>query len=324
MSQISFPYAVSRIKASESSFIDNNLWSRLWEASTEEAYRLLHDIGYGKTAKNTNNIDDLTKASLNEARELIKEISPDPNITDLYLLQVDGHNIKVMLKGLLQREDVERFLLPGGTLSVEEIKQSFEEDNFDAFPLYLKEAVENFDPSEAPGLLSAKIDNAVYKQIFHTLSNKKISSPLSEKFFNSRVDFTNILTVLRANHLGWSSEQMNPMIIPQGQIERTVLDSALNSDETQIVDILSVGDYGVKIREALSTYFNTQNIANIENTFFRLSFNIIQAESYDSFGIGPILNYLLQKEFEARTLRVLFLAKRTNKEVSLSDLGVEV
>lgn len=324
MVQTSYPYAVSRIKASENSFIDNTLWGRLWEADQTEAFRLLHDIGYGKTAQNQNDIDDLTQASLSEARELVNEITPDPHITDLYVLQVDGHNIKTLLKGLLQREEVDNILLPGGTIPLAELKTAFEDDNYDQFPLKLREAIEAFDPSEPPGILSAHIDNAVYAQIFYVLSNKKTFNELSDKFFKSRIDFTNILSILRAKNLNWNEEQIAPMIIPGGECSKDRLFSALKSDETGLIDKLSIGLYSNRIREGLNEYFKEKNIAKLENTFFRISFDIIHNEFADSFGIGPILNYLLQKEFEARTLRVLFAAKRTGKEISLADLGINI
>lgn len=322
MSQRSYPYAVSRIKVLEETLIDQNTWSRLWESSLEDCYRLLHEIGYGKSAQDQNDIDDLTQASVTEARELINEVTPDEAITNLFLLQVDGHNIKAILKGLIQRENVDSILLPGGTVPLPVLKEAFDLDTFEALPTKLREAVEAFDPDTPPNILSAQIDDAVYDQILMVLSNKKTQNALAERYFRSRIDFTNVLTILRSHHLGWGPDQARPMIVPGGDLASAMLLSALEQDPSHMPEILGQGSYAEEIREAVADYLQNGNIYKTESRFYRTSYEIVHAEFMDSFGIGPILNYLLQKEFEARTLRILFAAKRSGRSIPLTDLGV--
>lgn len=50
MSKVSYPYAVGRIRALESGLIDPARWSRLREATREEAIRILSEAGYGNAS----------------------------------------------------------------------------------------------------------------------------------------------------------------------------------------------------------------------------------------------------------------------------------
>lgn len=318
----SYPYAVSRVKASESSLISRNSWDRLYEANIEDAFRLLHDMNYGKNAKNQNNIDELTQDSVNQARELINEISPDEALTNLFLLQVDGHNIKTILKGLLQREDIADILLPGGTIPIDELQEAFEKDTFEILPLKIREAVEEFNPSDPPGIISAKIDNSVFDQILFVLSQRKFNNPLIKRYFLAKIDFTNILTIIRSYNLKWDKSHAIPYLIPGGNLDTSILLSALEAERSKLPEILSLGEYSSTIFNAINDFLNSGSLLKMENDFYNKAYEIIHEEYMDSFGIGPIINYLLQKEFEARTLRVMFAAKRSKRKVTLSELGV--
>lgn len=331
----SYPFAVSRIKACESSLIDQTEWNRLWEAGIPEALRLLHDMGYGHTAKNQDDVDALAQASVNEARLFIREITPQEAFTNLFLLQTDGHNIKAELKGLIQREEVSDILLPGGSIPLPVLTEAFEKDSYEAFPTKLREAVEAFDPSMPPRELSARIDEAVYAQIDETLRGPagflgKIESAVQGqetrardlllRYFRTVINFTNIRTILRTHVLGWTPEQTQGLIIAGGDLPD--LNKAMSAETDQLPELLAKGDQSVLIKKVLNEFVKDHNITKVETAFERAAFGIIHNEYTDSFGLGPIINYLLQKEFEARTLRVMFADKRAGKNLSLADLGV--
>ncbi|MGN0785036.1 MAG: V0D/AC39 family V-type ATPase subunit, partial [Candidatus Aphodomorpha sp.] len=102
MTQQSVPYACARISALSKGLLDQQTVKRMAEGSLEEAMRILLDIRYG-------NIPDATPADcermidnvrIQTAAE-IRELSPKPTITDLFLLQTDVQNLKVLIKARL-------------------------------------------------------------------------------------------------------------------------------------------------------------------------------------------------------------------------------
>jgi V/A-type H+-transporting ATPase subunit C len=322
LSECSYPYAVSRIKVSEDSLIDQSQWNRLWEAGLDEAYRLLHEMGYGQKAKDQNDIDSLTRANVAQARELIREVSPNHKLTDLLLLQTDAHNIKTVLKGMLEEEEVDSILLEGGSIPLPVLLESFEKDSFDAFPEKLREAVDRFSPDMAPRELSAMIDDSVFEQIDFVLSNKKSTDPLMKRYFDSKTDFTNILTLLRIRNLKWSAEQLKPLIIPGGAVPEEKLMEAVDVPVEQLPDMLSAGEDDYFIKGFLREFERDGSISNLAMKFSRRSYQIAHQAYMETFGMGPIMNYLIQKEYEARMLRILFAGKRSGKQVPLAELGL--
>ncbi len=319
----SYPYAVSRVKANESSFVNLTTWNRMYEGSLDDCYHLLSDINYGHEAKDKNNIDELTQASVNSARELINEITPNSGLTNLFLYKVDGHNIKALLKGLIQHEDVESILLPGGTITIDQLNEAFENDNYENFPPIIQKAVDDFDPDQSALQISASIDNSVYKQIISDLREKHNKNDLVEHYFLTKIDLTNILTVLRAYNLGWDRNQTRDLMVPGGNLRVSDLLDALDKNKEQLIEALAQGEFKSEISSSLSNFFETENFFKTEIDFSNIAFNIIHESYTDSFGIGPIINYLLVKEHEAELLRVLFAYKRSNKQISLSELGIK-
>lgn len=335
MSLVSYPYAVSVIKVHEDSLIDRTEWNRLIEADIREAYRLLHDMGYGQKASNPNDIDSLTRANVAQAKELVREISPAPELTNLLLLQTDAHNIKCVLKGMLENEEVEDILLEGGSISLPELLAAFEKDNFETFPEKLREAVEAFDPEQSPRALSANIDDAVFEQVHAVLQEghglEKLKIKLSDKnafmaylsrYFTAKTDFTNIITVLRVRRLGWDAKALEALIVPDGEIPGAALVRALDAQTEGLAEILGVGSNGYYIKNALREFESAQDISALDLAFFRKLFDIAHENYNESLGIGPLINYIVQKEFEARALRRLFQAKRAGESITASELGI--
>ena len=65
-----------------------------------------------------------------------------------------------------------------------------------------------------------------------------------------------------------------------------------------------MGDFSDAIKGALDNYASHHNIGELEQQLDNVPLSIIHEARSDSFGIGPILNYLLLKEREAQALRV--------------------
>ena len=320
MSETSYPYAVGRIKVKEAGFIDKNRWNRIWESSEGEALKLLEEIGYGAEAKNPESLDSRIDAELKSTRELLNEITPDRALTDLLLLPTDAHNIKAVLKGQQQRVAVDDILLEGGSIPLEALKKAMEHGDYDTFPPVLAAALKDLDEEADPRKISAGVDFAVYGQIAETLKRHK--DALLSRYFSAKADFTNILTILRANVLRWENYKVKPLLVPGGAAAEGDLLEGLGLSAEQLIKQLSAGEDAVFIRNVLEKYAQDSNLTEAEQKFEDKAYAIVHEARNDSFGMGPIANYLLTKTAEARALRVLFASKRSGIKVSLAELGV--
>lgn len=322
MTQVSYPFAVGRIKALEDTLIDAKLWQRLIDADADEALHALTETGYGSDAKDKTDIESLVEAELASVHGLMNEIAPEPELMRLFLLPEDAYNLKVLLKGIVRRTDTTSLLHSGGSIPVENLVAAIEAGKTDALPKPFADAVKTLLGEENPAAISIGVDKAVFETIDQILSSKKTKSPLLKRYFTLKIDSINILSVVRANALHWQADRAEKLFIPGGDLSDADLKSAVGQSADQLSKTLAKGIYSDAISAALDAYAKGGNIAALEEQLSNVAFSVIHEERGDVFGIGPIINYLLIKEHEAKSLRVLFAGKKAGIAVTPEELGV--
>ena len=302
MAKVSYPFAVGRIRALELKLIDAPRWTRLREASRQDAVRLLAEIGYGAGAPK-DDPDAMIRVEEEETRRVIAELSPAPEWTDLFLLPTDAHNLKAVYKGKLLGQDVSRLLTDGGSVPADLIRISIEAGEYSMLPVAFQKVLEETYPDLLT--FSAAVDRAVFDQARTVLKKKK--NPLLSRYFTAQADFTNVLSALRAAALKWGREKLATVLLPGGTIPEEAFREALESG--QFSAALAKGEFSSPIRRVLEEYAQDGDITKAEQRFTEERIALLKEGQDDTFSIGPIVGYLMQRETEARELRVLFAQK---------------
>lgn len=322
MTPMSYPFAVGRIKGLEDTLIDGKLWQRLIEADADEALHALVEKGYGADAKDKTHIESLVDAELSSVHALMHEIAPEPELLRLFLLPEDAYNLKILLKGLLRRMDTTKLLHTGGSIPIETLTAALDTGRTDDLPKPFAKALITLMGEENPAAISIGVDRAVYEEIDAVLSSKKTKNPLLQNYFTIKIDSTNIMTVVRANALHWNAERAEKYFIAGGHLSEADLKAAVGQSADQLSKLLAKGDARDAIAAALDAYAKNGRIAELEERLEHVAFSVIHEARSDVFGIGPIVNYLLIKEHEAKSLRVLFTSKKAGLAVTAEALGV--
>ena len=307
MAQVSYPFAVGRIKVLETRLLDSGKWARLREANREDAVRLLAESGYGggKPGVKTD-ADALIRTETEETRRVIAELSPEPAWTDLFLLPTDAHNIKALYKGKVLGQDVSHLLVEGGTIPAELLRICIENGEYSMLPAAFGAVLEKGD---YPDLLhfSAAVDRAVFEHIRTVLKKKK--NPLLSRYFSAQVDFTNVLSALRAASLRWDGGKLEAVLLPGGTIPEETFPAALGIQPAMLPEALAKGEFSSAIGRVLGEYVQAGDITQAEQRFTEERIALLKDGDDSTFSIGPIACYLMQRETEARELRVLFAQK---------------
>ena len=100
MAQDNALYAVARIRCHENGLIGRERMARMIAGTAEEAMQVLTGAGYGgaAAAEGTADVEALIAAELARTDALVREVSPDPALTELFLMQADVHNLKALYK----------------------------------------------------------------------------------------------------------------------------------------------------------------------------------------------------------------------------------
>lgn len=321
MPQDSYAYAVARIRALETHMLDAQKFARLKEAEEAEAFRLLQEAGYGQSIV-SEDIEAMILAELNAARKAVWEVAPDPEIIGLFLLPLDAHNLKSLLKARLLQSTATDILLEGGLFSVEKLIRAVSEKDYRDLPEVFSQALNSMErqiqSNPDPRLLSAVVDRTLFVYI-KTITAKKKNAFVSA-YFAAQADFINVRSVIRARALRYEVDKLSSMLVTGGEISPSDLLESLSLPVEQLSKKLAKGKNGRAIGAALDEYTACGSSVSLERRMDAALMAMVKSGKRETFGLGPLIGYLLGREAEARALRILFAAKRAKRDVELPEL----
>ncbi len=308
MPQTSLPYASGRVGVLRRSALKRSQLDRLLSAQDKtEADRTLSDIGF--TSPDGGDFQAATEQRVLIACELIRSITPEPLVTDCYLLRYDIHNLKILFKSrhLAQKP---QFLSACGTLNVDKLRHYVAEHTYASLPAELKAAMERLEKQSAthfdPMFVDTILDQAMYRQIFLNLSQSRRGED-TKKYFSTKADLQNLVMLLRLRAMGREPGDFLPLALPGGRIKpQTFLNAYAESERLA----RQVRRYGDKVYQAaLAATADAAKLPFLEKTADDYLYGFIKAKQYDTDSIEYIIAYLLQKQRESTDVRLVMTGK---------------
>ena len=322
MPQASYPYAIGRVKALEPSMLDQSKIRRLTAADTEDFFKVLLEMGYGTSANLDEGLEGIIKRELKEARRLVWEITPEPEVTKLFFLHIDAHNLKVLFKARALGEDYAGLLEEGGVFPIEILEKSVMEKTYVLLPDPLKRELEELEKtllrSISPRIISITVEKAIFGYIEKVVSETK--NDYAGKYYATLADLTNIRSLIRARVLKWDEETFTALIIPCGTISKSDLKAAYNVPMEQLSMCFAKGPYADKLAVAIEECAEKSTATPIEKRLEAVLMQLARSGKLDTSGLGAILGYLIGKEAEARALSDIYITKKKGVEPEIPEL----
>lgn len=313
MPQSSYAFAVARIRALEKGLISKERMGRLAEGSLDDVVRMLNEHGYGDMPEATAaQCDALIARELAKAVLEVREISPEPDVTDLFLLKADIHNIKVLIKARLLEGKEEPYLVEGGIYDKDALAAAVRDHDYRDLPEAIKEelnALEKALQSKVnPQMVSVALDRAYLKQTNAVLQKHK--SAFAEQYFRARADFDNVLALMRIRAMGGHKDMLGDVLLPAGDIAHSTFLDAFEQPFESIMKMLATGKAGTAIAKGLEEVQRTGHNSALEKARDDYLMQLIKKNKYDSMTLAPVLGYYLAREQEAKCVRLIVTAKR--------------
>ena len=328
MPQASYEYAVGRISQLSTKMLDAAKLRRIYEAGTaQEALAMLLETGYGGNLTPeqiaSEEIDYVIREQLQISRKVVWEVTPDPELTSLFLLEVDGHNLKTLLKARLLGVEAPDVLIDGGSFPLDQLKECVAGSNYEPLPKEYRDTMNRIEADLARGVdslkLSAEIDKAMFRRIKNVLDKKKDHSFIRD-YFSLQADFQNARSVIRARLLNWDVDKLRLMLLEGGEIDLNVFVEGMDTPMEQLGAKFNRGKNGKLISQTVEEYVTTGDAAVLKQKMETALMNVLRSVKWDMFSLGPIIGYLMGREAEAKALRVIFGAKRGGFEHELPEL----
>ena len=303
-----YTYAVARIRSKELSLLNNQFLDQLLASKTyEEAIQLLTDKGWGNLEGSTS-AEAILAAEREKTWKLIEELVEDMSAFDVFLYATDYHNLKAAIKMVCTDSKIEQVFILDGTLDAELILKAIKEREYTLLPEHMRtaaeEAFETLLHTNDGQLCDIIIDKAALDAIY--AAGKASESQLIKDYAELIVATADIKTAVRSHKTNKSLD---------------FIKRALASCDTLDVDSLAaatVSGFDAICEYLVSTPYEgaVQALRESASAFERWCDNLIMAkireQIYNPFTIGPLAAYILARENEIKTVRIILSGKLNN------------
>ena len=310
MPQPSYAYACARLSALNKRLIEPQTIQRMADGTVSDAMRALSDVRYGNLSDATEaDVERMIEREMTEAMQEVRELSPNPAITDLFLLRADVQNLKVLIKARLLNQSEAAFT-PGGLYDRETLTAMVKERQYSALPEDFRDALnaleKRLEIRVEPRDISIALDRA---SLAHALKESE-KHPVFSQYFRAQADFDNVLTFLRLRATGASIEILDEVVLPEGGVKYGDLYAAYEFSFESLNRILGNSVCKNALLSGLNAMQRTGNIAEVEKARDNYLVSLLSAHKYESETIYPIVGYYLAKEREGKAIRLIITGKR--------------
>ena len=319
MPQPSYAYACARISALEKSILSGPTVRRLAESSLDDVMRQLMDVRYGGLPDaQPSDCERMIENERLAAANTIRELSPEPQLTDLFLLQTDVQNLKILIKARLLG-GADTALSEGGLYALETLSEAVQTQNYRELPERLCDALNEMERrlkiNVEPQTVSIMLD---YGYLCHAMETvRTCGEPFIRQYFAALCDFDNVLTFLRMRAMGAAREDLKSMLLPEAGIRHDTLLAAYELSFDALNKVLCDSVASDALNKGLTAMAGSGSIGQLEKARDDYLLSLVNDHRHDVMTIFPIVGYWLARDREAKAVRLLIAAKRNGLDDSV-------
>lgn len=307
MADNQFLYAVARIRSKELSLLDKSDIEQLMNCRTEkECLGMLIDKGWGKSGDE--NTEQILSIEREKIWDLMKELVDDLSVFNTFLYSNDFHNLKAAIKQVYTNSNRKDIYISQGTVALELIIDAVKEHNFTTLPEHMQGCAEEAYQIQMHTGDSQLCDAIIDKAAMETtlIKSKETKNEVFIKYGELKVAVANINIAIRSGKTGKSKEFMLRSMAECDTLDVKALAAAALEGKEAIYQYLMNTDYA----EAVDA------IKESPSSFERWSDNLIikhiRPQKYNPFTISPLAAFILARDNEIKTVRILLSGKRND------------
>ena len=304
-----YTYAVARIRALETSLLNSAVIEQLMACQTDvQCLQLLQEKGWGD-ADTPENAEAILSREQEKIWETIRDLGVDMSVFDVLSYPNLFHNLKAAIKDACTSENGKHLNIyyEDTSISPDEMLEIVRGKDFSRLPKTMseaaKEAYETLLHTRDGQLCDIIIDKAQLEAVYQ--AGKEAKDSIIKEYAESTVAIADIKIAVRAQKTAKSMEFMKRAMVECESLSVTQLAKAAVSGMDAIVEYLSQTEYaegGRAIAESASAF---------ERWCDNRMMQTMQPQKYQSFSVGPLVAYVLARENEIKTVRIIVSGKRS-------------
>jgi V/A-type H+-transporting ATPase subunit C len=320
-----YTYQSAVIRVLEMQMLTGSLLQDLAEsADYSTAVELLGQTEYGeiRAATNGGEMEQFLLLRRTMVRQLFGELMLDQDIVRLMRSRDDFANMRLAVRRFVTQQPIEVDYSEEGNINHDLFEEVFEGENYDLFPDYMAEAVEQAVLRYYAGKDIRQVDYAIdsVEAGYKLRRARELGSIFLGNLFRIEIDLNNIRTMLR---LKWAQSEQKNVFIEGGYLELERLLAGLDTGYEALAGMFYVNPYYEIFEGGISYLAGEKSFLRLEKLCEEYLVGFLKSSGQITAGPQPIIAYLLAKENEIRKVRMILTAKKNqlDKKLILDRLG---
>ncbi len=304
-------YLSANIRAQENRMIGTQALHKMISAATpEEAYKTVTDAGIGADI-NYKDFETALTQELVSTYERLEKACPDPEMIKIFRFKYDGHNLKTLIKAQSCGLSTEGLLSPLGTVGEKALENGLRDGDFGELEPHIAQAAlkarDQLAKTNDPQMVDILIDRAVLESMAaHTA---KYQSKFLHRLVNANIDIANIRCFVRIKRIGKDLLFLKEVLAEGGSIPTQRYLELFAKPFDDFFEMLNSTPYGPALAGAYDAIKNHGTLSEFEKLCDNFMVEILKESRFVPFGIEPVLSYLIAKENETQSIRIVMASK---------------
>lgn len=305
-----YVFASSRVRSVEKHLLSRDKAEAMINSrAKEDALKILYDLGYGDGSETfaAMEFETLLYEEIRKSFSFIRGIAPDQKELFPFFYPYDYHNLKVLMKAEFMETDSSRFLIDMGTVPTERMTVFLRERNFvhltDKMQNAILEVVDVFARTGDPQIIDIIFDKACYAEMREAAGES--GNEFIIGYVRLQIDIINLKSFVRIRQMGKTWDFFTQVFIGGGRIQEKLFTG--NYDEPYELFAEKLVPYGLSIPmgEGGIMLRESGRFTALERLCDNALIEYAKSAKYISFGLEPLAAYLIAKEIEVRTVRII-------------------
>jgi len=314
-----YAFATAKVRALETKMLNRaTLLDMVNAENFASAVDLLRTGEYalGQGSKSFAELEKILLQRRSEVRELFRDLIIDEPIVELFRTREDFANMRLALRRKLTDKPLGADYSNDGNVPAEQFEEIFEEENYSPLPYHMQEAIER--------AVLAYYQNKVVRQIDYALDASygeyriKRAGELKNIFllglFRIMIDLTNIRIMLR---LKFTESERRNVFLSGGYVWPQRLKHGLDTGYEAIGQLFFATPYFEVVESGVRYLVSNKSFLKVEYNCEEYLAGFLRTTVQITAGAQPIIAYLLMKENEIRTVRLILTAKKNHLATQL-------
>ena len=318
-------WATAQVRVLETGMLTKSTLLNMTDAADfAAAVELLGGTEYAMTSgpQSLAEVEKMLLERRSAIRELFVDLMLDDELVEILKAREDFANMRLAARRVVTERPIGTDYSNAGSVPAEQFEEIFEQEDYQRFPDYLQDAVEEAILGYYQNKDIRQIDYGIDK-VFSAYK-LRVAASLGSVFllslFRTQIDLTNIRTMLR---LRMAERDEKNLFITGGFVETDRFVHGLDVGYEALATLFYATPYYGVVDSGVSYLMAEQSFLQLEKDCQDYLMGFLKTTRVITAGPQPVIAYLMMKENQIRTVRMVLTCKKNQMDTKfiLDRLG---